>query len=197
MKNNILIAFVVLANAALFLLACNEQEQKEGTKPVPTQAELVKRGEYLVSSIGCDDCHTPKKMGPNGPELILERRLSGRPSNAPLPKLDLKAVNVKDWALFANDLTATVGPWGVSFAANLTSDDTGIGTWTEAQFLKSIREGKSKGLNGTRPLLPPMPWSVYKNMTDEDLRAIFAYLKSTKPVQNVVPAPIPIEALMD
>jgi hypothetical protein len=98
----------------------------------------------------------------------------------------------KGWTLFNEDLTAAVGPWGVSFSANLTSDPTGIGNWSEEQFLKAIREGKLKGVEGTRPILPPMPWQNFRNMTDEDLKAIFAFLKSTKPVRNVVPGPRPL-----
>ena len=79
-----------------------------------------------------------------------------------------------------------------SFAVNLTSYATGIGKWKEENFLRAIRDGKFKGLENGRSLLPPMPWFVYKNMTDEDLKAIFAYLKSTKPVVNAVPAPMQI-----
>lgn len=193
MKNVIIVSLVLMANAALFLVACNEKEQKEVSNMAPTQEQLRQRGEYLVNSIGCDDCHTPKKMGPNGPELIMERRLSGHPSDVPLGKVNPSAQS--EWILFAPDLTAAVGPWGVSYSANLTPDETGIGNWTEAQFFKAIREGKSKGMDGTRPLLPPMPWMVYKNMSNEDLRAIFTYLKSIKPVHNVVHAPHPVEEL--
>jgi len=91
--------------------------------------------------------------------------------------------------LFAPDLTSAVGAWGQSYAANISSDATGIGNWKEEQFIKAIREGKSKGLDGTRLLLPPMPWFVYKNMSDDDLKSIFAYLKTTNPVRNVVPQP--------
>ncbi|MFN7119457.1 MAG: diheme cytochrome c-553 [Saprospiraceae bacterium] len=190
MKNVVIISLVILANAAMFLAACNEEEQKESTSYVPTKEELRKRGEYLVGVIGCDDCHTPKVMGPNGPELVLERRLSGHPMDVPVSKVDTSVLS--DWMYFRHDLTAAVGPWGVSFAANLTSDETGIGNWSEAQFFKAIREGKSKGMDDTRPLLPPMPWFVYKNMSNEDLRAIFTFLKSTKPVHNIVPKPLSV-----
>jgi hypothetical protein len=86
-------------------------------------------------------------------------------------------------------MTAAAGPWGVSYAANITPDDTGMGAWTEAQFIKAIREGKSKGMEGTRPILPPMPWPLYRSMTDDDLKAVYAYLKTIKPIKNVVPAP--------
>jgi hypothetical protein len=112
--------------------------------------------------------------------------LSGHPANDAVPK----AIPTQDWVLFSNDLTAFVGPWGVSFSANLTPDDTGIGNWTLDQFKRAIRKGLYKGLDGSRPLLPPMPWQMYKTFSDEDLEAVFTYLKSLKPVSNNVPAPI-------
>jgi hypothetical protein len=106
----------------------------------------------------------------------------------PLPKIQKEAL--RDWVLFNQEQTSAVGPWGVSFAANITSAETGIGNWTKEQFFRAIRKGKYKGLEGSRPLLPPMPWQVYRNMTDTDLNAIFAYLQTTKPIENIVPAPI-------
>ncbi len=155
-----------------------------------TPEMMVKRGEYLVNAIGCDDCHSPKVMGPNGPEVDMKRRLSGHPSDQSLAEISDKSV-LKDYALFSMGLTAAVGPWGTSFAANLTPDDTGLGNWSEEQFVRAIRQGLYKGLEGGRPLLPPMPWFVYKNLNDEDLKAIFAYLQSLPPVKNQVHAPIP------
>jgi hypothetical protein len=149
----------------------------------------IKHGEYLVTAMGCDDCHSPKVMGPQGPEPDLSRRLSGHPADMQLPATDTNAM--KSWLLFAQDLTAYVGPWGTTFSANITSDSTGIGMWKFEQFKKAIREGKLKGLDGTRPIMPPMPWTQYRNLSDEDLRDIFAFLKSTKPVHNIVPAFIP------
>jgi hypothetical protein len=87
-------------------------------------------------------------------------------------------------------MTAWAGPWGTSFAANLTPDiETGLGSWTEAMFVKAIRSGKHMGEG--RPILPPMPWQVYKNLTDEDLKSIFAYLQSLPAVENAVPEPVP------
>lgn len=176
------------------LVACmdsnaNEKNNKGNEKdPEATQAARIKQGAYLVSIVGCDDCHSPKKMGPHGPEIIPELRLSGYPSSRPIQKADSNVVK-QGWALFSPDLTSAVGPWGMSFAANITSDDTGIGNWTEENFIRSIRKGKFKGLEGSRDLLPPMPWFVYKNMTDEDIKSIYAYLKTVPAVENVVPAP--------
>ncbi len=97
---------------------------------------------------------------------------------------------LKNWVLFGMHNTSAVGPWGISFSSNITSDETGIGTWTEEQFIKAMKEGKYKGLDNSRPIMPPMPWKAYANMTDDDLKAVFAYLKTTKPVRNIVPAPV-------
>jgi hypothetical protein len=155
-----------------------------------TPEMMIKRGGYLVNAIGCDDCHSPKVMGPNGPEVDMKRRLSGHPSDQPLAEISDKSV-LKDYALFSMGLTATVGPWGTSFAANLTPDETGLGNWSEEQFVRAIRQGLYKGLEGGRPLMPPMPWIVYRNLSDEDLKSIFAYLQSLPPVKNQVPALVP------
>jgi len=125
-------------------------------------------------------------------ELNPDRILSGHPADEALPPYD--TTTAKSYVLFSGGFTASVGPWGTSFAANLTPDATGTGTWTEAQFINAIRNGKYKGLDGSRELLPPMPWPSYRNFSDDDLKAIFAYLKTIKPVENVVPAPIPPKA---
>jgi len=114
----------------------------------------------------------------------------GHPSAEAFSLADKKElIAAQQVAVFSAGMTAAAGPWGVSFAANLTSDDTGIGVWSEAQFIKAMREGKSKGLDNTRPLLPPMPWPSYKNLNDDDLKAVFAFLKTVKPIENVVPLP--------
>ncbi len=157
---------------------------------VPDSATLVQRGEYLVTMAGCNDCHSPKQMGPNGPELVPGRMLSGYPADQAVPDFDSKMLS-QGFAMFTPDLTAAAGPWGITFAANLTPDETGIGAWTFEQFKRALTEGKSKGLEGGRAILPPMPWVNYVNMTDEDLQAMFAYLKSIPAVSNLVPAPLP------
>ena len=151
--------------------------------------EYIERGEYLVTTIGCNDCHSPKRMGAHGPEYIPELLLSGYPGDRPIQKANAEALK-EGWGLLNEDLTSFVGPWGQSFAANLTSDETGIGNWTEEQFKKALTQGKFKGIDGSRMLLPPMPWQNWTNIKDEDLKAIYLYLKSTPPVRNIVPAPI-------
>ncbi len=187
MRKTILILMLVTAISAVAVISCETQSDKVVTETI-SKDSLVKRGAYLVNAIGCDDCHSPKRMGPQGPEIIPELRFSGYPSTRPIAKVDSNAIK-NGWALLGVDLTNAVGPWGVSFAGNLTSDETGIGNWKEENFIKAIREGKLKGLDGGRPILPPMPWQGYRNLDDNDLKAIFAFLKTTKPVRNIVPAP--------
>lgn len=149
----------------------------------------VERGSYIVNSMGCFDCHTPLKMGPDGPEPDRTRWLSGHPESLgmpPAPRLPEGPWQVS----VSGTLTAWAGPWGTSFAANLTPDkDTGLGTWTEAQFVQAIRTGRHMGVG--RPILPPMPIAAISNMTDDDLRAVFAYLRSIPAVRNRVPDPVP------
>jgi len=146
----------------------------------------AERGRYLVDAIGCHDCHTPKKMGPDGPEPDTTRLLSGHPEGAMTPPQPANA----PWIVAASwDLTAWSGPWGVSYTMNLTPDtNTGIGIWTEGMFVKALRTGRHMGVS--RPILPPMPWPAFKNLTDDDLKAVYAYLRTIPPVHNRVPDPV-------
>jgi cytochrome c553 len=175
------VAVVCLA----FSAAC-AQPAPPPTPAAPVQ-NPVERGHYIVSATGCHDCHTPHIMGPNGPEPDMSRMLSGHPENAvadKAPKLAMPWIGA-----VSADMTAWAGPWGISYTANLTPDEnTGLGNWTEDMFMKAIREGKHMGTS--RPILPPMPWTAFRNYTDDDLRAIFAYLRSIPPVTNHVPDPI-------
>jgi len=162
----------------------------EGNVKPKTQQEMVALGKYIVSTSACDDCHTPKIFTEAGPVFDTTRSLSGHQQNESLPPLDISALGKNQWAATPMSLTAWVGPWGISYASNLTPDKaTGIGTLTEEMFIKTLREGKYMGVG--RPLLPPMPWQVYGMKTDEDLKSIYAYLMSLKPINNLVPQPTP------
>jgi mono/diheme cytochrome c family protein len=149
------------------------------------------RGEYLVNFGSCQDCHTPKVFTPQGPVPDMSKSLSGAPAGTKLPPVPPGSISPTGWGgMTTNDLTAWVGPWGTSFAANLTPDKTtGLGSWTEAAFIKSMRTGKHKGV--LRDILPPMPWQGVGKLSDDDLKAVFAYLQTLKPVQNQVPDPLP------
>jgi len=183
---NLLSLFLI----TISILSCSHPADKDNvsikTVAIQSPEDIVKQGEHLVQIMGCNDCHSPKKMGANGPEIIPELMLSGYPSDRPIASFDSKLLKT-GFSVFYPDLTAAAGPWGISFAGNLTPDETGIGSWTEEQFGKAIREGKFKGIDGTRPLLPPMPWMNYTKLTDQEVKSIFAYLKSVKPVRNIVP----------
>jgi hypothetical protein len=169
-------------------------DQAKAGQPPPAQSP-VERGRYLVTLGGCHDCHTPKTIGAAGPEPDMSRALSGHPASDKLPAIPAGVIAPDKWGTIANNhFTAWVGPWGVSFSRNLTSDQaTGLGSWTEEMFIKTIRDGKHQGEG--RPLLPPMPWQMYSQMTDEDLKAVFAFTRSLPAVANAVPDPVPPEKL--
>lgn len=147
------------------------------------------RGAYLVNAGGCHDCHTPLKMGPNGPEPDKTRLLSGHPAALVMPPAP--ALPPGPWMVVSSATnTAWSGPWGVSFTANLTPDkETGLGTWTARSFIETIRSGRHLGRG--RALLPPMPVQVVANYTDADLEAIFAHLQTVPAINNRVPQPLP------
>jgi len=150
----------------------------------------LERGAYLVNAGHCNDCHTPKVFTATGPVLDTTRLLSGAPADMVLPAVSPGTIGPDAWGTLAsNDFTAWVGPWGASFAANLTPDSTGLMGWTPEIFISAMRTGKHAGVG--RPILPPMPWQLTGRLTDDDLHALFAYLQSLRPVANTPPAPIP------
>ncbi|WP_439860598.1 c-type cytochrome [Pseudomonas sp. MBLB4136] len=189
------ITSAVLHSASVLYLAFMTSAALAASDTVQSHSEYstasVTRGKYLVDTAGCHDCHTPWVMGPDGPAPDMSRALSGHPQSLqmpPAPKLPEGPWLVSG----AATNTAWAGPWGVSFTANLTPDkETGLGKWTERNFIETIRTGRHLGRG--RPVLPPMPIQVYRNMTDGDLAAIFAYLQSIPAVNNRVPTPITAE----
>lgn len=154
----------------------------------PATRDRIERGRYLLATSGCADCHTPLKPGPRGPEPDAARSLAGHPEGLTLPAVPVLPVG--PWLVLASaSNTAWAGPWGVSFTANLTPDDeTGLGRWSEQDFVLTLRTGRHLGRG--RPLLPPMP-RAYGQMSEADLKAMYAYLHSLAPIRNRVPAPQP------
>ena len=184
--------FFAVSMAAVFVLllffqiSCTGKEEPKTL----THEEMVARGKYLVNFGGCNDCHTPKIYTDIGPVPDTTKLLAGYYEGTMLPKADMNMLTQNGWAMTESNFTAWVGPWGISYAANLTPDNaTGIGTMSEEMFIKTLREGKWMGVG--RPLMPPMPWPGIGSATDEDLKCMYTYLMSIKPIHNAVPQPTP------
>ncbi len=154
----------------------------------PTRHERVAHTWLTVT--GCHDCHTPLKQGAAGPEPDMSRMLSGHPQSlvmTPAPSLDGGPWGVA----ISKTNTAWSGFWGVTFTANLTPDEeTGLGRWTLRNFRDTLHTGRHLGRG--REILPPMPIPLYKQLTDEDIEAIFTFLRSIPAVRNKVPEPLPV-----
>ena len=185
-----MVAAIMLVPGAIelrLLQAAAAEPPAQATKPAGDPAQ-VERGRYLVSAMGCHDCHTPWKIGPKGPEPDMTRALIGHPADLAMPAPPKLPEGPWVWMGAATN-TAFAGPWGVSYTANLTPDsETGLGKWTEDMFITALRTGRHEGKG--RPILPPMPWPMYGKLSDDDLKGIFAYLQSLKPVHNRVPQPV-------
>jgi mono/diheme cytochrome c family protein len=179
---------VVMVGIAGLGLSPSSVAQSSAATGAPPHADKATRGKYLVTIAGCNDCHTPLKDGPDGPEPDMSRMLSGHPETIAIASAP--SAPQSPWAVtITASNTAWSGFWGVSYSANLTPDaDTGLGRWTLRNFKDTIRTGRHLGRG--RPVLPPMPIPMYKHMTDEDLEAVFAYLQTIPPVRNRVPQPL-------
>ncbi|MCM2310980.1 MAG: hypothetical protein NDI84_06205 [Steroidobacteraceae bacterium] len=181
MKRRILMQPVLAAA----LLVALQTRPAMAANPEP---DLVARGQYVVLVSACHDCHTPWIVGPNGPEPDMSRMLSGHPEGTELPPAP---PSEGPWVMRTSATnTAWSGAWGTSFTANLTPDpETGLGRWTLRNFKETIRTGRHMGRG--RAILPPMPIPMYRNFSDADLEAIFAYLQSIPAIRNRVPEPLP------
>jgi len=178
------LTYVVLVNEKIHSVA---PESAAPTAPASSDPR-IERGAHLVRTMGCNDCHTPWKAGPRGSEPDMTRSLTGHPSDVVMPPAPVLPPGPWGWVGAATN-TAFAGPWGVSFAANLTPDpETGLGKWTETMFVQTMKTGRHEGKG--RALLPPMPYPMIASLNDEDIRALFAYLQSLPPVRNRVPQPI-------
>jgi hypothetical protein len=189
--------FRITVVAGALSLAALAASAKTKDKAKESKEDPVARGRYLVSFAGCNDCHTPwvfnKELGMPVPDHT--RFLSGHPAGAPEPtaKLDPRT----DMAFIGATFTAFKLPFGTVYSANLTPDkETGIGNWTEQMFVDVFHKGTHMGADG-RPVLPPMPWQEYRNMTDDDLKAVFAFLKTIPAVHNPIADPKVPKPVMD
>ena len=158
-------------------------------RSVESQSDRVQRGKYLVDAVAaCGYCHTSRARA----EYNMDMYLAGHPTEAAYPRYNLRSMMPQGiFILTAPEMSAFSGPFGTSFASNLTPDkETGLGEWTEEMFINAMRTGLHQGVEGNRAILPPMPVKHYAQMNDEDLKAIWAYLKTIKPVKNEVNPPL-------
>ena len=200
MRKLTFIIIIFFAIASITFLRCtgtvNKTGDQDGRKDSVVAIKYggfesqIQWGKHLVTISGCNDCHTPKKMTPMGPVIDTSLTLSGHPAMMPAPEVDRKEIERKGLST-TQTLTAWIGPWGISYADNISSDSTGIDNWKEDQFILCLRKGKWKGIATARELLPPMPWQQFKSWSDDEIKALFAYLKSTRPIKNVAPAAVP------
>ena len=195
---------LALASMAIAIYACSDNKQTDADDDYQalvkdqelTKDQMVQRGQYLTTIADCVGCHSPKIFGPHGPLIDSAKLFAGHPAGSKLPPVDVNATKPGNWMNMSGDITAFVGPWGISYTANLTPDSaTGIGAWTEENFIKALRTGKHMGIESGRTIMPPMPWEMVAKMTDEDLKSIYAYLRSLPPVNNKVPDPVPPTAI--
>ena len=189
-KHRLLARLLALCTLGVLLAAWGCQTDGATTtmsETVDAAETPAERGQYLVTVLGCNDCHTPMQPGPNGPAPDMTRMLSGHPASMQMPPPPTLPEGPWLWVGAATN-TAYAGPWGITFATNLTPDSTtGLARWTEEMFVNAIKTGKQMGLEEGRPILPPMPWPAYSNLSDEDLRAMYAYLQTIPAINNEVP----------
>lgn len=188
----LIVGGVLLAGTAgLVALSARNMSGPGSTAQAQTPEEKLtsmrQRGAYLMATLDCNACHTPH----DGRGLpIPGKEMTGHPEDAPLPEWDPSLMQRNIAATMSPTLTAFAGPFGVSVAPNLTPDkETGIGNLTAEALIESWRTGKH--WQEDRQVMPPMPIPAYTNLTDEDIRALHAYLMSQPPVKNRAPASRP------
>jgi len=154
------VAFAAVAAGAIALSLAGAGPAASPAKGAASKA-LLARGQYIATVAGCNDCHTPGA-------------LFGAP--------DFKRQ-------FAGSELGWKGPWGVTFAKNLTPDlETGLGYWSDAELERALRTGVKN--DGTQ-LLPPMPWQDFAGLSPADMQALIAYLRSVPPISHKVPDTVP------
>ncbi|MBC7915553.1 MAG: cytochrome C [Pyrinomonadaceae bacterium] len=138
----------------------NTIPSKASLKPIPSPAKTLEYGAYMVNASACFDCHTNIKDG------------------KPLEGMDF--AGGREFKL----------PGGSVYTANITPDkETGIGSWTQEQFLarfKAFADSSHIPEIGENEFQTVMPWTMYAGMKVSDLEAIYTYLKTVKPVKNQV-----------
>jgi hypothetical protein len=187
-KTKLTLFAVLAASAVVALGGCSPDQSSSQTM---SKEEMIERGRHLIVTGDCSICHSPKIMTEQGPVVDSSMLLAGHRADAPIPSFPAEILAKGEWGALSNpEFTAWAGPWGISFASNLTPHQVnGSGAWTETAFIKAMRTGRHLGAG--RVIMPPMPWQAIAAHTDKDLKAIFAFFQSLPPIDNKVPQPIP------
>jgi len=193
MKNGRIFCLSLVTAASL--ASCSNGSNDPVASKEMTETELISHGEYLVTIMDCNICHSPKVLNAEmQPMLAPGRELSGHPGDQPLDLsgFDMTKTPIGPWIFAHGNFTAYAGPWGISYAANITPDPSGIGNMSFEDFKRSFQQGKYKGGPDGRPLMPPMPWESFAHLPEQDVLAIYTYLtKKVQPVSNIPPAYTP------
>lgn len=189
-------ALLLVGCFSFLMIACNSPEANNEVNAnennEKSNEDRIAEGQKMITIGGCNDCHSPKIMSQFGPKIDSSKFLAGHWAQDSLPPVYAGVLQPGNWLAMTPSITAFAGPWGISYAANITSDSTtGIGAWTEHNFIQAMKTGKHMGMENERPIMPPMPYENLAQLSDDELKSIFAYLKSTTPISNRVPAPVP------
>jgi mono/diheme cytochrome c family protein len=148
-------------SAALLAVACSADDESSGATPDP-----VARGRYLVNNVAaCVDCHTPRDPDTGAP--VEEMFLAG----------------VECFVQLDNGSCLN--------SRNLTSHETGLANRTDAEIERMIRDGIRPAATGDEALFPVMPYYVFHNLSEPDLDAVVAYLRTVPPVDHAVLRSVP------
>ena len=183
-------SYLIILSLALVVLITNIPDLV-ASKDIDKENK-IKFGKLLTQEFGCVDCHTPKIIINNQILIDESRMFSGHPQDKILPVFPPELVGPRKWeGLYIADMTAWGGTWGISYAANLTPDKkTGIGNLSEENFISILSLGIHSNLS--REILPPMPWNQISRLNEEEIGAIYLYLRTIKPIKNKVPESVPL-----
>jgi len=159
----LVILVLIIGGISVFVGTYTPKQRPAPTETVEATPQRLARGAYLAENVfGCFDCHS---------------------------KLDLKrfgAPPIGPKGAGGDCFGEAEGFPGTVCGSNITPDpETGLGAWTDGEVMRAVREGVSRDGRG---LFPMMPYTQYRAISDDDLRAVVAYLRSLPPVKNAVPA---------
>ena len=181
-------SLLLITFVSFIVVSCNQKPAQE----VAYSPERIEIGQAIIEGWNCSFCHSPQIKGPEGKPIADPNRfMSGHPADEKIPAVPDMVLTSPEWMEFLDNLDSTA--WAtdnlVVFSANLTPDDeTGIGSWTETEFVETLREGRHRGIE--RRIKYPMPWQELSELSDEELLSVYEYLMTLQPVSNEVPPSI-------